>query len=144
MALLLCLLPLAVGCGVLLGPLRVDPGALDEIRAVGAVNGESEMKSDVGGRTEISNLLVVDVGAADSRGAIDKAVDLLQAREWVIEADLKPGWVLMRSERWAGTDLSIEPYDPRELHDVPDLRKALAGRTSTLERAVIIIVIGGG
>ncbi|MEU4228457.1 hypothetical protein AB0F17_29540 [Nonomuraea sp. NPDC026600] len=136
----LCLAALVVGCGWLQGTVRVDPAILVEVRAIGTVSGESEMQSDVNGRAEITNFLVIDIGVADSRDAVEKAVKKLQAQEWVIEAENKPVRVLMKSNRWAGAQLSITPYDPINLHDVPDLQKALAGKAPKEKGLVIIDV----
>ncbi|MFB4281985.1 hypothetical protein ACBJ59_42300 [Nonomuraea sp. MTCD27] len=127
-----------VGCGWLKGDLQVDPVVLSEVRAIGTLSGESEMRSDANGQVEITNFLVIDVGAADSRGAVAKAVANLQAQEWVVEAESRPVRVLMKSTRWTGAQLSIAPYDPMNLHDVPDLQEALAGKIA-MEKGLVII-----
>lgn len=137
---LICAAFLIGGCGWSHGTLQVDPTALENVREIGAVRGESEAQSEINGQIEVSNFFVIDVGGTSAPNTLDKAVEILRAQEWSIIAESKPVRVLMKSNKWMDVHLSIAPFDPIYLNDVPDLYRTFSSQAEKSEGLVVIRV----
>ncbi|MEV0595675.1 hypothetical protein [Nonomuraea cavernae] len=124
MAAVLGLLTVVTGC---LGPpasvtLRVDLAALEDVRGIGRVRAEFAHESDTeGGGTQISETMIIDVGGMNGREALDRAANLLAARDWMIEAENRPTIIGMASARWKDTYLELRPYHPAYFEDHPEV-----------------------
>jgi hypothetical protein len=124
------------GCGWFQGPSQVDPVILKEVRGIGVLKAETTSRSSVNGRTEITNIIVVDVGTMNSRDALDKAVDSLRKREWTIIAENRPIRALMKSGKFSDVHVSIAPFDPIYHKAEPEILKTLAGESVKREALV--------
>jgi hypothetical protein len=128
------------GCGWFQGPSQVDPVIIKEVRGIGVLKAETTSQSYVNGRTEITNVIVVDVGTMNSREALDKVVDGLRKLEWTIIAENRPIRVLMKSGKFPDAHASIAPFDPIYHKTEPEILKALAGESGEREALVSLNV----
>ncbi|WP_020541180.1 hypothetical protein [Nonomuraea coxensis] len=137
-AVVLGLVILCSGCS--LSPvevvLRVEPAALDDIRGIGEVRAESTSESEKDGSRQISHALIIDVGAASGREALDKAAGLLLSRRWKISAENRPTIVSMESSRWEDTRLILRPFHPAYFEDQPEVIEQLEESSAEVESLV--------
>jgi hypothetical protein len=123
--------------------LRVDPAALENIRGIGKVWAEVSIENERNGRSQIENLLVIDVGAASGREALDKAADLLEGRNWMIDTENRPAIVLMESANWKDAHLVLYPFHPAYFEDHPEVLGALE-KASVKEESLVYLEVFEG
>nr|WP_062336820.1 hypothetical protein [Herbidospora sakaeratensis] len=128
-AVLLCTSFLLAACFEAVAPVvrRVDPYAVEDIREIGKVVGETTDWALWDSTTEISNVLVIDVGRPGPKGAVGTARRLLQERGWTHVIDRHPTIESMTSTRWPDIGLSIEGIEYHASHPGlnPDAEKLL-------------------
>ncbi|GGP06594.1 hypothetical protein [Nonomuraea glycinis] len=110
------------------------------MRGIGVLKAGTTSRSYVNGRTEITNILVVDVGTMNPRDALDKAVDSLRELEWTTIAENRPIRVLMKSGKFSDVHASIAPFDPIYHKTEPEILRALAGESGEREALVSLNV----
>ncbi|MFC3982330.1 hypothetical protein [Streptosporangium jomthongense] len=112
---------LSVGCSSVSSTLKVPSAALESIRSIGKTRAEISVENDGRDTTQVEHLLVVDIESAGSRGAFDKAADLLLARKWTVVGERRPLIVSLKSLEWKNTHLILYPYNAKELEQYPEL-----------------------
>ncbi|MEU7900280.1 hypothetical protein AB0B45_46540 [Nonomuraea sp. NPDC049152] len=146
MVIILGIFIVASGCMVPPAPvvLRVDPAALDDVRGIGEVQAELNNVSDLeDGGTLISQKMIIDVGGRSGRESLDKAVDLLTARKWVIKGQNRPTIVMMATTRWNDTFLALRPYNSAYFEDNPEVLKEIKKRSINEESLVYLDISRG-
>ncbi|MET9066098.1 hypothetical protein [Streptosporangium sandarakinum] len=131
------------GCMVSSSPLRVPPPALDNVRSIGKVWAETSTENEKDGRRQIENLLIIDVGAASKREALDKASALLVARKWTVSAENRPTIVSMKCTKWKDVTLVLRPFHPAYFEEYPEILNKLKG-LPTEEKSLVYIEIFDG
>ncbi|MEV4161461.1 hypothetical protein [Nonomuraea dietziae] len=85
---------------------RVEQGAVSDVRAAGKVLAESKIETIWDGTTTVTDVLIVDVGGSNIAAAMTTVVDRLQKSGWKV---LNRGSsVQMASAKWTNTVLDIE------------------------------------
>jgi len=120
--------------------LRVAPAVIDNVRSMGRVELEFETESDWGSGTQVTNELVINVGAAGGREALDEAAVLLKEREWIVVAENRPTIVLMKSSRWKDVRVIVRPFHSAYFEDNPEILKRLE-RASVEEQSLVYLQI---
>ncbi|WP_344884433.1 hypothetical protein [Nonomuraea antimicrobica] len=121
--------------------LRVPPAALDDIRSIGAVQAEFSSETGWGDGTQITNVLVVDVGVANGQAALNTATAaLLTERKWTIVTENRPTIVLMHSSQWKNTRLVLRPFHPAYFEDNPDVLASLE-EASVEKRSLVFLEV---
>ncbi|MFI6509845.1 hypothetical protein ACIBCT_19760 [Streptosporangium sp. NPDC050855] len=129
----LCALLFLSGCRSELFPReeRVDPGVVRDVRSIVKVLAETKDEVTWDGLTLVSEVLVIDVGSADSRQALSRASGLLQEHGWSIIDQQLPESVTMESSQREYVRLSLHgmefvesvgPMDPHEERVLKDAR----------------------
>ncbi|MFI7700344.1 hypothetical protein [Nonomuraea sp. NPDC049480] len=110
MMIALCVLILVTECGSWFqGTIRADAGAVDEVRGIGRVVAQTTADPIYGDTIQIEDVLIMDVGAPSFEMAMDSARKLLERRGWTT-MDKLVTYVSMKSTRWGGTSLTIDPF----------------------------------
>ncbi|GAA2897749.1 hypothetical protein [Nonomuraea rubra] len=112
----LCLLVAVSGCDAAWMPetvIKVDPGALAEVRSAGHVVTQTFTDPIYERTVQVVEILVVDMRAADFPEALDLARDQLKRLGWneVSSGDVV---VQMESSRWKGTTTRLGPVEDLE------------------------------
>ncbi|WP_204060248.1 hypothetical protein [Microbispora corallina] len=88
--------------------IRVDEGAISEVRTIGKVLAESETESTWDGVTSISKVLAIDIGDQGHADATTGAYKLLQKHGWLLSIDKHPQSIYMESHKWGHVGLMIK------------------------------------
>ncbi|YCK38220.1 hypothetical protein ACNF49_30480 [Actinomadura sp. ATCC 39365] len=107
--------------------MRVDSVLLGDVRTIGKVLAAVEGVSESDHIKQVSNLLVIDVGATSGSQALDKAVEFLIARKWAIATENRPAIVLLNSTVHKNTSVAVRPFHPAYFEDFPDVLQRLRG-----------------
>lgn len=138
------LLILASGCGLFARTLRVEAGAVAEVRSIGSVVAEKSQETYMEGGVDVIETLVIDLGSKSADDLLDKSSTLLGKRGWVISAENRPISLYMRSGKWKGVILGMRPFDPDYLRGDPDLLRKVQSASVQPEKLVIIDAFAQG
>ncbi|GAA4936284.1 hypothetical protein HD597_010376 [Nonomuraea thailandensis] len=112
----LCLLVTVSGCNAAWWPetvIKVDPGAVTEVRSVGRVVTQTFTDPMYERTVQVIEILVVDMQAADFPEALDLARDRLEQLGWK-EVGSTDVMVQMESSRWKGTTTRLGSVEDLE------------------------------
>lgn len=146
---LFCLFML-MGCRSELFPttLRVEPGVVSDMRGLGEVLAATQRDPSWDGETQVTEVLIIDVGTPASNAtttnwdamltAESTAIDRLRSRGWLVVGDKDRDATQMESSRWEDTVLSLLPlafadtddFDPQLIEAIKDARAR--GRSEAL------------
>ncbi|MEV5892839.1 hypothetical protein [Nonomuraea fuscirosea] len=87
--------------------LEVEPDALREVSSIGTVVAQTTMGPLYERTVQVTNILIMDVGASSFEDASAKARTALERRGWVESHASINGHVFMESPEWASTSLTI-------------------------------------
>ncbi|WP_170991064.1 hypothetical protein [Herbidospora galbida] len=143
-AALLCAFLLVAACGTEFFPItvRVDPDIVHDIRGIGKVLRETTDEATWENTTEISIVLVVDIGRPGPEGAVGTASGLLRKRGWEASVDGHPHSMWMESRKWPDTEImvsGVEFYTSPPGLD-PDAEKALRSAEAQTGSAGIVML----
>ncbi|MEU8393930.1 hypothetical protein AB0C28_01975 [Nonomuraea sp. NPDC048892] len=112
----LCLLVAVSGCDATWWPetvIKVDPGALTEVRSVGRVVTQTFTDPVYERTVQVDEILVVDLRAADFPEALDLVRNRLKQLGWNEVSSIETV-VHMESSRWKGTTTRLGPVEDLE------------------------------
>lgn len=143
-------IPLLSGCRSEFFPSesRAASGVVADLRSAGKVLAATTTEWYWDGHTDITDVLVVDVGASSSRGAFDKALSLLRKRGWEVSDPSVLGRTQMKSDKWEGAWVAVAPLAGYEV-EAPDgsneqldtLNEALFNRLQEQNRSGRLVVL---
>ncbi|MEO3796334.1 hypothetical protein ABGB14_39565 [Nonomuraea sp. B10E15] len=102
---------LATGCRseFLPSESRVAPELIADLRGTGRVLAATTTEWYWDGLTEITDILVVDVGGSSFREALDRALGILRARGWKAENPPNLWRTHLKSDTWVNVYIAVEP-----------------------------------
>ncbi|WP_371784849.1 hypothetical protein [Streptosporangium subroseum] len=108
------------------------------MRSIGKVLGEATIKGHAwGGGTEVTNRFVIDVGSANASEALNKASDLLLKLDWVVVGEGPLGSMVLESDAWEDTHLTVDPFNPSGRMYPEEIKKAI--EASTKPEALLLV-----
>ncbi|MEU4579453.1 hypothetical protein [Nonomuraea sp. NPDC023979] len=91
------------------GESRAPSEVIAELRETGKVLGATTTEWYWDGHTDISDVIVVDVGGSSFRDALDRALGHLQGRGWKVTDPASSWRTRLVSGRWSGVSVAVEP-----------------------------------
>ncbi|MEV5497502.1 hypothetical protein AB0M50_19095 [Nonomuraea fuscirosea] len=89
--------------------LEVEPDAVREVSSIGTVVAQTTVDPFYERTVQVSNILIMDVGASSFKEASATARTALEGHGWVKSAEPITDHIYMESPEWAFTSLSIAP-----------------------------------
>ncbi|MEV5897906.1 hypothetical protein [Nonomuraea fuscirosea] len=88
---------------------RVAPELVADLRGTGRVLAATTTEWSWDGTTDVTDVLVLDVGGSSSRDALDRALGTLRARGWKAEGSPDLWRTRLESDKWDDAYLTVEP-----------------------------------
>jgi hypothetical protein len=111
---------------------------VDEVKAVGSVVAETRLKDGWEGNTDVVEILIVNVGAADMKQSMEVANAWLRDRGWEIH-DEHPR-MTFTSQRWKDVLLTLGSTDTFEMREDPQVRDFFESVEMKAEAATFLCI----
>ncbi|NUW33869.1 hypothetical protein HTZ77_20885 [Nonomuraea sp. SMC257] len=106
-------------------PEDVQPGALEEVRKIGAIVWEERQEGMMGNEPVVTHSFVIDVGGDTEEESLKKVTASLRGHSWNISTDDSPINVFMESSKWKYAHLAVSIFSRSENSDRPEVREAM-------------------
>ncbi|TDC84760.1 hypothetical protein E1292_49215 [Nonomuraea deserti] len=130
---------LATGCRSEFFPSEsgAAPELVADLRGTGRVLATTTTERYWDGHTEITDILVLDVGGSSFRDGLDKALGILRARGWEAEDPPHLWRTRLESDKWDGAWIAVEPLMNYEVATSEGFDEQLDTSNATLFKRLI-------
>lgn len=89
-------------------PLESDMEAVRQIETIGTMVARTESRFTESDSAVVTEYLVIDIQARNSKSALAAAVSSLESKNWMITAQNSSAWVQLQSQQWPNHLLTVE------------------------------------